>query len=155
MRTQYIGRLSRTWVQVERSAMLTIREIAETIRAELEPGAELSDALGVGEAGRARDEISNLLARQDAGEQLEDQLVAVLAARELTRERLDALLPESLPSGERGVFASYEQLPGRYRPPGIEIYDCPQGDYQWPRFDAGEPVPSCPTHGIPLVRSDS
>lgn len=137
--------------------MLTTREIAETIRAELAPGSVLSYELGVDEADHARDEISDLLAREDAGEQVEDQLIAVLAAREPTRARLDALLPDSLPSGERGVevFPNYEQLPGRYRPPGIEIYHCPQGDYQWPRFDAGEPVPECPAHHVPLVRSDS
>ena len=51
-----IGRLSHTSVRAERSTMPTTREIAETIRAELTQGGELSRALGVEEAGQVRAE---------------------------------------------------------------------------------------------------
>ncbi|OBK44799.1 hypothetical protein [Mycobacterium sp. 1081908.1] len=132
--------------------MPTIREIAETIGAELADDGELSRTLGVDEASHIRDEIFETLAREDSGESVEDQLIAILVSREPTRVRLDALLPDSLAAGERG----YAPMPGKYpEPPDTEVYVCPQGDYAWPRFSAGEPVPVCPTHQVPLVRSDS
>jgi aspartate/methionine/tyrosine aminotransferase len=131
--------------------MPTPREIAEIIKSELDQGGELTQALGVEEAAHVRDEISDVLAQPDGGVKVEDQLIAVLAAREPTRARLDALLPDSLLSGERGLVP----LPGYSPyPPDIEIYRCPLGDYEWPRFDLGETVPNCPAHDVPLVRSD-
>jgi hypothetical protein len=133
------------------SKMLTSREVAEIIRAELAQEGDLTHALGVEEAGRAREEISALLAEGNAGVEVEDQLIAALAAREPTRARLDALLPESLSTGERGFAPLYGHSP---YPPGIEIYRCPQGDYEWPRFDVGERVPHCPVHNVLLVLSD-
>ena len=40
--------------------------------------------------------------------------------------------------------------------PGLieaDRYACPAGDYVWYRPDIGAPIPDCPDHRIPLVRS--
>jgi hypothetical protein len=121
----------------------TIRDVADAIHQ------ELPTLLEPEEAGDAGARLSDLLERADAGEDVDDELIAVLAAREETRARMDELLPEFLATGERG----FEPLPGYSpEPAAVEMYRCPQGDYEWPLFEAGEPVPDCPVHGLPLVR---
>jgi len=116
----------------------TIRDIAERIRGEL-PG-----LLGA-EAPPVAHELDSCLDRGD-----DDGLVAVLSRHERTRERLDALLPEQLAAGERG----FSPLPGHTpKPLPGTVYRCPQGDYEWPMFEAGEDVPECPQHHIALVLS--
>lgn len=116
----------------------TIREIAERIRD------ELSGLLG-DEAPPVARELDSCL---DLGD--DDGLVAVLARHERTRERLDELLPEQLAGGERG----FSPLPGHTPEPlPGEVYHCPQGDYEWLMFEAGEDVPECPQHHIALVLS--
>jgi hypothetical protein len=123
-----------------------IREVARQI------GHELPALLGQDEGAAVRRELDGLLAEAEKGEEVDDRLLALLAAREATRVRADELLPASLEEGERG----FEPLPGYpSEPPGLAVYGCPEGDYDWPQFEAGEPVPDCPLHGIPLVRVGS
>jgi len=38
-------------------------------------------------------------------------------------------------------------------PVEADRYSCPCGDYVWYRPDIGTPVPDCPDHHIPLMRS--
>ena len=115
----------------------TIRDVAEQIQAEL-PGLMGTEAADVGR------ELAAALDGED-----EDEIFAVLTSREPTRERLDALLPEDLASGERG----FDPLPGISSKPSEAVwFRCPEGDYEWPAFDVGESPPLCPHHQIPLVR---
>jgi hypothetical protein len=118
---------------------LTIRDVAERIRGELPGllGPEAPDAL------RALDAC---LDHCD-----DDGVVALLARYERTRERMDELLPEQLAAGERG----FSPLPGHTpEPPLGALYRCPLGDYEWPAFEAGEDVPECPQHHVPLVLAE-
>jgi hypothetical protein len=113
---------------------LTIRQIAARVREELD------DLLGP--------DAPSALAELDASlEEDDDRILAVLASREPTRERLDELLASGL-AGERG-FAPPPGIDSR--PPDVLIYRCPKGDYEWPAYQVGEVIPACPNHNVPLT----
>jgi hypothetical protein len=100
-------------------------------------------------------EIAGLLARARDGDDVSDQLLAVLtrskathawAARVLESGR--QLPPEVSQTLERG----YQQLLGDGGVIGAEKFECPCGDYAWYRISVGVTVPRCPTHPeCPLV----
>ena len=58
------------------------------------------------------------------------------------------------PPPEYLVQRGYSPLPGRAAPIPLRKYSCPRGDYDWYRRAAGEPVPRCPTHDLPLKAVD-
>jgi hypothetical protein len=117
----------------------TIRQIAARIRG------ELNDLLG-SDAASALVELDASLEEED-----DDRVLAVLARREPTRERLDELLAGGL-AGERG-FSPTPGIDGR--PPDALIYRCPKGDYEWPAYQVGEVIPACPNHHIALALVES
>lgn len=46
---------------------------------------------------------------------------------------------------------TYSGPPGKPGPVPPIVYICPQGDYTFRRRVAGEPVPECPNHHVPLL----
>jgi hypothetical protein len=86
--------------------------------------------------------LDRLLARADAGQDVSDDIVDLLTADARTRSELQNRLARA---DVRGVGSD---LPGRPDPAGAIWYECPQGDYRYPVFELGEPVPDCPNgHG--------
>jgi hypothetical protein len=43
-------------------------------------------------------------------------------------------------------------LAGDPGPIDADRYRCPHGDYEWELYQAGESIPDCPVHHVPLVR---
>ncbi|MCP2256527.1 hypothetical protein LX15_000210 [Streptoalloteichus tenebrarius] len=105
-------------------------------------------------SGALADEIDQLLARADGGEDVADALLEVLTGDDALRDEARRLLDRQVDtsrgadSGGYGMAdsAGYAALPG-YAVPSAEImYGCGECDYEYPVFEVGEPVPHCP-HG--------
>jgi hypothetical protein len=111
---------------------------------------ELSSLLGA-EAPPVQQRLSQLLAEADAGKAVDTEVITLLASREVTRERLETLLGTT-----EGLDAEkdYSALPGWVNTVPARWYACPEGDYEWPRFDVSEDVPECPVHHVALVRKN-
>jgi hypothetical protein len=90
--------------------------------------------------------LERLLARADAGDDVADAIVDLLAADARTRDELQRRLART---DVRGVGGD---LPGRPDPTSAIWYECVQGDYRYPVFELGEPVPDCPNGHGPLRR---
>jgi hypothetical protein len=105
---------------------------------------DLDALLGDG-AAEVRPRLEELLARAQVGEPVRAELLALLTeGDELRRETRKFL------EGDR-KYREFAPPPGD---PGVDApprYLCPQCDYEWLRFDAGEAVPRCPRHDVPLV----
>jgi hypothetical protein len=82
--------------------------------------------------------LDRLLARAEAGQDVADGIVELLAADARTRDELHRRLART---DIRGVGGG---LPGRPDPGEAIWYECPEGDYRYPVFELGEPVPACP-----------
>jgi hypothetical protein len=125
-----------------------IVNVARTIRPYL-------PALVGDEADEYDREIAYLVARARDGEDVSDQLLAVLtrsnaihawAARVLESDQ--QVPPEVSQALERG----FQGLPGDGGVVDAEKFECPRGDYVWYRISVGVAVPPCPTHPeCPLV----
>jgi len=124
-------------------------DVARTIRA------YLPKLVGI-EADAYDREIADLIAKAQAGDDVGEQLLAVLtrsptvhdwAARVLENDR--HLPPDIQPITERG----YQPLPGPGEPIQAERYECPYGDYVWYQISVSDPVPDCLTHKCALTIS--
>jgi hypothetical protein len=76
----------------------------------------------------------------------EDELYAWLASRELTRQRMDELLPE--PHDERGA-ATFVAPFADGEPLSRDRYECPRCAFVWPVLSVDDPVEppkTCPVH---------
>lgn len=91
-------------------------------------------------------ELERLLVRADAGQDVADEIVDLLAADARTRDELQRRLARTDLRGAGG------DLPGRSDPAGAIWYECAQGDYRYPVFELGEPIPNCPHGHGPLRR---
>jgi hypothetical protein len=78
-----------------------------------------------------------------------DRVLALVTADPETAAWTVAFVSEGQPPGE-GSDRAYERLPGHGSPTIAPRFQCPRGDYLWYRRSAGLPVPTCPTHGLPL-----
>ena len=86
--------------------------------------------------------LEGLLARAGAGEDVGDAIVDLLAGNTETRDELQRRL--SL-TDVRGIGGD---LPGLPDPSDAIWYVCLAGEYRYPVFELGEPVPQCPNgHG--------
>ena len=90
--------------------------------------------------------LERLLVRADAGQDVSDDIVDLLAADARTRDELQRRLART---DVRGVGGD---LPGRPDPAGAIWYQCVEGEYRYPVFELGEPVPDCPNGHGPLRR---
>jgi hypothetical protein len=90
--------------------------------------------------------LDRLLFRADAGQNVSDEIVELLAADARTRDELQRRLARTDVRGAGG------DLPGRPDPADAIWYECAQGDYRYPVFELGEPVPNCPNGHGPLRR---
>jgi hypothetical protein len=95
---------------------------------------------------QVRPALERLLVRADAGQDVADDIVDLLAADARTRNELQRRLART---DVRGVGGD---LPGRSDPTGAIWYECAQRDYRYPVFELGEPVPNCPNGHGPLQR---
>ncbi|MFG2823980.1 hypothetical protein ACGFX4_31700 [Kitasatospora sp. NPDC048365] len=105
---------------------------------------DLDEILGDG-AAEFRPLLVRLLARAEAGEPVRADLVALLSERDAVRRVMRGRL-----AGDP-QYRVYDSLPGDPEPMLPPRYVCPQGDQEWFRFDAGEAVPRCSQHDVPLV----
>ena len=101
-------------------------------------------------------EIAGLIAQAQAGNDVGDQLLAVLtrssavhdwAAHVLENDR--HLPPDIQQIAERG----FQLLPGLGEPVAAERYQCPHGDYVWYQISVSDQAPDCPTHECALTTS--
>ncbi|RPI32999.1 MAG: hypothetical protein EHM70_07390 [Chloroflexota bacterium] len=92
-------------------------------------------------------EIDRLLACADAGEKVENLLMDVCAGHALLRSWLAVALDV-----DSGGLRSYGRLPGNTSQIAAVKYACPHKgcSFEWPVSKAGQPVPPCPVHLIPL-----
>jgi hypothetical protein len=91
--------------------------------------------------------LDRLLRQADAGQEVSDDIIDLLAADASTRDELQRRLART---DVRGV--AFGDLPGRPDPADAIWYECPRGDYRYPVFELGEPVPDCPNGHGPLRR---
>lgn len=102
-------------------------------------------------------EIAILLAAEGRGEDIANQMRALLDADEVTADFVAEVLddaphyrpPDRQPDTLRGV----QRLPGDVGPVlHAGRFACPHGDYVWYRPAVSVSTPPCPTHGAGLVR---
>jgi len=99
--------------------------------------------------------LAELLAAAESGERVEDDLLELARTHPRTRLYTEYFLEHGAPpSPERLRVRGYSPLPGEITPIPLRRFVCPRGDYDWYQRAAGEPVPQCPSHGIPLERAE-
>jgi rubrerythrin len=105
---------------------------------------ELRTLLG-DDADDAGPRLDGMLVRAEQGDGVADEMLALLAADERTRRRLEQLLPD-VPDGVR---SGYIGLPGLGQPSAEIVYRCNICGYEYPIFEVGEFAPTeCPNgHG--------
>lgn len=93
--------------------------------------------------------LGKALARADAGQpQAAEGVLDLLAGHAATREEL----ARRLPGQEDTVRAAYPGgLPGLPAGASAQVRRCTTCGYEYPVFEAGEPVPDCPRGHGPLV----
>lgn len=108
--------------------------------------ADVSRLLPAGEARDAERELTALLARADAGEEVVDELLACLRARAGTRDAAFTLLRGERVGSYRSLLGAPLGAGGRYACP---VSGCEEkGD----RLDDSEPEPRCPDHSVRMQR---
>jgi hypothetical protein len=90
--------------------------------------------------------LDRLLSRADLGSETADEVVDLVATDERIRDEVQRRLSRE---DVRGVGAD---LPGRPDPTEAIWYECAHGEYRYPVFEVGEPVPHCPYGHGPLHR---
>jgi hypothetical protein len=94
-----------------------------------------------------RPEIEALLARAEAGEKTDNQLLLLARPDPDFLQRVNARL--EMVGGTRG----FSDLPGPFNPdpPSGPTYVCPQCDYTRVLGEVGEDPGECPTHQVTLI----
>ena len=113
---------------------------------------ELPDLLSPQAALAFDQRLADYLSRANAGEAVHSDILALLQSDPETEDwLLEIFGPRRVPKGGTTRGGSYQGLPGSVSAIGAQKYICPQGN-DYTRFlrSAGS-VPSCPTHGCPLV----
>ncbi|WP_370418031.1 hypothetical protein AB8O64_04850 [Streptomyces sp. QH1-20] len=112
----------------------------------------LKELLGADEAERMNQLLNALLVRAAQGDDVDEELAAVFSADATLRAFASAVLTdaEHRPPRVREV-----RLSGDGEIVDIDRYQCPEGDVIWYRFDVGEEIPDCPTHGGRLSPAES
>lgn len=90
--------------------------------------------------------LAALIVRAQGGEDVEDTLYDLLAQREKTKEWMEKYLAGK----EEGIAKGFDPLYGNPNPVIAQRYKCPKGDFPWTRRSAGQAIPLCPVHQIPL-----
>jgi hypothetical protein len=83
------------------------------------------------------------------------EIRALLATAEPTREWLRLYLEEQKPAEEiLKIMRTYQPLPGKSGAIASPRYRCPVASCHqtWYRRDASAEIPTCPIHGVKLVR---
>jgi hypothetical protein len=125
-----------------------IRDAARALRGDL-------PALGLPQADALDHSLSDLLAAGEAGADVDDELIELMRTDPRTRAYVELFLRfGSPPDPEYVEVRGISPLPGDPGPIPLAKYRCPMGDYDWYRRAAGQPVPSCPTHDVPLVPAE-
>jgi hypothetical protein len=97
--------------------------------------------------------LSDLLNAGAAGADVDDDLREVARADPRTRVYVELFLRSGSPPDPEDVeVRGISPLPGDPTPVPLAKHRCPMGDYDWYRRAVGQPVPSCPTHHVPLER---
>jgi hypothetical protein len=123
-----------------------IRDAARALRGDL-PALELRHGDALDGA------LSELLAAEEAGADVADELLETMRADPRTRTYVDFFFRFGSPPAPEDVeVRGVSPLPGDPGPVPLAKYSCPMGDYDWYRRAVGQPVPSCPTHRVPLER---
>lgn len=124
------------------------RDAARALRGDL-PALELPH-------GDALDRtLSELLDAGEGGADIDDELVEVLRADPRTRAYVEFFIRFGAPPPPENVeVRGISPLPGDPGPVSLAKYSCPMGDYDWYRRAAGQPVPLCPTHNVPLESAE-
>jgi hypothetical protein len=96
--------------------------------------------------------LDALLVRAARGDDVDGELAAAFSADATLRAFASAVLadPEHRPPRVREV-----RLSGDGEIVDVDRFQCPEGDLVWYRFEVGEQIPGCPTHGGPLRRSEA
>jgi hypothetical protein len=94
--------------------------------------------------------LDALLRRADQGEQVGDEILALLAADPGAREEMRRHLPQERDTSRTADGTAYAGLPGHGEPSTEIVYRCSVCGYEYPVFEIGEPVPDgCPRgHGL-------
>lgn len=97
--------------------------------------------------------LGDLLARDDAGERVADEVLALLTSHSWLREELRRRLPQehdtSRTAQQDGLYLG---LPGNGDPSPEIVYGCAGCTYEYPIFEVGEPVPEGCPHGHGRLR---
>ncbi|MEM0979124.1 MAG: hypothetical protein AAGH78_02515 [Cyanobacteria bacterium P01_H01_bin.58] len=102
------------------------------------------------QAQKVDQQLADFIIRYQEGEQVENQIISLLASYDATRQWMREFL---------GVDAALARSKGYSPLPGIPKIDapryaCPEGDYIWHHIDSSDPIPTCPTHNCPLIRNE-
>ncbi|MFD8981525.1 hypothetical protein [Streptomyces sp. NPDC059564] len=112
----------------------------------------LKELLGSDEADRMDRLLDSLLVRAARGDDVDGELATAFSADATLRSFASAVLtdPAHRPPRVREV-----RLSGDGEIVDVDRFQCPEGDLIWYRFDVGEQIPDCPTHGGPLRRAEA
>lgn len=119
-------------------------DLARRLRAELP---RLLAADGPDQVAAVTADLSDLIARGDAGEPVAMPILRLLRGHPELRRRANELAPQR---SDRAVVPP----PGGIRVPLGPRYVCPNGDFEYFRRDIAQPVPPCPHDGAELVAAD-
>ena len=107
----------------------------------------LAELLGMN-AEQVDQQLADLLARAETGQEVDKQILELLKSDEETYYWIAEFLSE--PPESKG----FQQLPGQGRTQQTQKYICPIGnDYTYYRR-SGESIKICPTHNVALIPAD-
>ena len=107
----------------------------------------LSELLTATQAEALDQQIADLLAQANTGQQVDNLILELLANQDATREWLSKFLQDKQ---QPEHLRSWSPLPGQRSMVNAAKFVCPQGDYTWYRPRVGIEPPLCPTHNVPL-----
>ena len=112
----------------------------------------LKELLGA-EAEIVDQQLAELLESGRRGNKVENLILETVRHYESTRRWMAEFLEKKLPPELAQVSREY-QPPLGGKPVAAPKYACPEGDYTWYRQSVRDPVPTCPTHAVQLVKTD-
>jgi hypothetical protein len=95
-------------------------------------------------------EITALLINARDGADVEEALLNLLRRYPATHSWTAAFMQHGHPPEIDDPITKHFGPPGMPSPVSARKYYCPGGDYDWWRSRSGEPVPTCPSHSLPL-----